>query len=139
MPYKNQEDRLRNAERYRNANKDKVNASVRAWKEAFKTDPQGYKDYIKDRNFQARYGVSTEEVDRIIQLQEGCCGLCKKPFGEARAKRPAVDHDHATGKIRGVLHQSCNMAIGHLGDSAEGIQSALDYFLPSNERVEEHW
>jgi hypothetical protein len=38
-----------------------------------------------------------------------------------------VDHDHTTGQVRGVLCFSCNVAIGHLGDSADRVRRAADY------------
>jgi hypothetical protein len=44
-----------------------------------------------------------------------------------REKRLAVDHDHATSKIRGLLCSVCNIGIGKLGDSIAGLQRSLDY------------
>jgi hypothetical protein len=50
-----------------------------------------------------------------------CCGL---PFGD---KKPTLDHNHKTGKFRGWVHNSCNAALGKLGDNVEGLQKALNY------------
>lgn len=139
MPFKDPQAKLRNAERYRNAHKDRVSAAVQKWRENFKKDAEGYALYIKERNLQSRYGINVDTMLEMIDTQEGLCGLCKKPFGETRAKSPAVDHDHSTGRIRGILHQACNMAIGHLGDSEEGIQNALNYFSAQSGGVDEHY
>lgn len=52
------------------------------------------------------------------------CECCGKPPGKAAL---ALDHDHTTGKFRGWLCHGCNLGIGRLGDSAEGVQRALTY------------
>ena len=52
------------------------------------------------------------------------CDCCGFPFGD---KKPTLDHDHKTGKFRGWIHNSCNAALGKLGDNEAGLQKALDY------------
>jgi hypothetical protein len=47
-----------------------------------------------------------------------------------------VDHDHETGRIRGVLCRRCNRSIGQLGDTPEHLQRALDYLLRSTRSLE---
>lgn len=138
MPYKDHQAKLDNAARYRQRHPEKVRQAVAKCRDALKRDPEQYSAYIKDRNFLSRYGVTTNQVQDLILSQSGVCGLCKQPFGDQRSKRPAVDHDHTTGQIRGILHQACNMAIGHLGDNLEGASKAVAY-LSSDLGAEEHW
>lgn len=139
MPYKTKEAKLANAKRYREANRETVNARVREWKTKLKADPMQYKEYLKDRNLKTHYGISLENVDALIQQQLNCCALCKEPFSDASRKDPVVDHDHTTGLIRGILHRGCNMALGQFGDSAVGLQNALKYLSPEQPLIDEHY
>ncbi len=78
----------------------------------------------KVRNIQVKYGLGSDAHEAILLAQDGRCGCCKKT-------RPlCVDHDHETNKVRGLLCQPCNLAIGLLGDSVTGVRSALMYLTP---------
>jgi len=56
-----------------------------------------------------RYNLTPEDYDRMLKRQNGVCFLCKaKPVG----RRLAVDHDHATGRVRGLLCTGCNVKLG---------------------------
>ena len=85
-----------------------------------------------------KYSMTLEEYYSILAEQNGVCAICKLP--ETRVVKPnakkyslnikprlAVDHDHTTGKNRGLLCIKCNIAIGHLQDSIENAQSAVEY------------
>ena len=57
----------------------------------------------------AKYGMGKDEYTRILQEQEGRCFICQKTPYETKPRRNlAVDHDHATGRIRGLLCFNCN-------------------------------
>ena len=79
--------------------------------------------YARDNEtrFRKVYGISTSDRDDMIEAQGGLCGLC------CSAPAVHVDHDHTTGQVRGVLCFSCNVAIGHLKDSADLMRRAIDY------------
>lgn len=70
---------------------------------------------------QLLYVISNTDYESMYHKQDGRCGICKK------STRLSIDHDHKTGRVRGLLCTSCNTAIGKLGDSIEGIQAAMDY------------
>lgn len=53
----------------------------------------------------------------------GRCGICGK---EPRSGF-VIDHDHKTGRVRGLLCQRCNSGLGSLGDSIEGLKAAIAY------------
>ena len=51
------------------------------------------------------YGITPVEYDNLLKLQGGVCALCRQP---PNGRRLAVDHDHKTGKVRGILCIKCN-------------------------------
>lgn len=83
------------------AAKARRHASYTAWR---KRNP----DYWRRR----AYGLTEGEWDRRLSEQDGKCALCGFVFGEGRADSPQVDHDHVTGKVRGLLCRPCNTAVG---------------------------
>ena len=50
------------------------------------------------------------------------CQICDKPFGHK-----VVDHDHKTGKIRGLLCRQCNFGLGHFRDNPDSLEKAATY------------
>jgi hypothetical protein len=73
------------------------------------------------------YGVTPEQFDSMLAAQNGKCAICggtPKPGFSL-----CIDHDHATGQVRGLLCLLCNSAIGKLHDDPELVRVALDYLL----------
>lgn len=68
------------------------------------------------------YGVSPEDVAEMRERQGGACAICGRTD-----LRLNVDHDHATGEIRGLLCDPCNRGIGQLGDDPERLLRAVAY------------
>jgi hypothetical protein len=60
----------------------------------------------------SRYGLDEEAYNTLITKQKNLCALCSSPPTEG--KRLAIDHDHKTGRVRGLLCTSCNIALGHV-------------------------
>jgi len=86
---------------------------------------------VKRQNY-GRYGLTEHDVQTMFEQQHGLCACCGNPEisivrKTGKIKMLHVDHDHTTGKIRGLLCQDCNMSLGHLQDSSERIQMLLDY------------
>jgi hypothetical protein len=75
----------------------------------------------KQRRRGQQYGLTPEEFDTLKISNNGLCHLCNL------RKATDVDHDHVTGKVRGHLCNSCNTALGKLGDSTEGLTKAINY------------
>lgn len=71
------------------------------------------------------YGLQPGEYDRIKEAQGGVCYLCRRATGARRAL--AVDHDHATGFVRGLLCSPCNKGLGHARDDVEFFRRAIAY------------
>lgn len=68
-----------------------------------------------------RYGIGADEVDTMIEAQGGVCPIC------GRENPEHVDHDHATGKVRGILCFNCNGGLGQFGDDVDRLIAALGY------------
>ncbi len=67
------------------------------------------------------YGITPDDVDALLDGQSGLCGICRT------APAVHVDHDHATGKVRGMLCFRCNAALGQFDDKPENLVRAARY------------
>ncbi|UVD39733.1 endonuclease VII [Streptomyces phage RosePharie] len=65
------------------------------------------------------YGLTEEQLDAV--LEPGKCYTCDS------TEDLVIDHDHATGVVRGLLCNSCNVALGHVKDSIETLQRMIEY------------
>lgn len=77
-----------------------------------------------------KYKLSSDELDRIFAEQSGKCAICRRELLKEpgdRRKSAHIDHDHATGAVRGLLCMNCNLGIGSLMESAELLDSAAAY------------
>ncbi len=72
------------------------------------------------------YGLSEEEYMKKLNEQDNLCAICGK---KDEGKVLCVDHNHATGQVRGLLCHNCNVGLGNFKDSPEIIQSAIAYLL----------
>jgi len=60
-----------------------------------------------------KFGITTKDYDKILFEQNNCCAIClSTSMGDKRSKNFHVDHCHATGKVRGLLCNDCNLAVG---------------------------
>lgn len=74
-----------------------------------------------------KYGITTEWYEETLAKQQGACAICS--LACTTGKSLAVDHNHETGKARGLLCMSCNTAIGKLGDDPNLVLKAYEYLL----------
>ena len=70
-----------------------------------------------------KYGITGNEFRSIVQKQNGKCPICNK----VDKKNLSVDHDHFTGKVRGIICNECNMALGNVRDSIEILRALANY------------
>ena len=75
----------------------------------------------------ARYGLTVADYDRMLAEQGGGCAICGSTEGGRGDAHLVVDHDHTTGKVRGLLCHACNTGIGLFNDSASLTLSATQY------------
>lgn len=70
-------------------------------------------DNLRHEHLFSRYGITLKDYNRILKNQNGKCALClEKPRGR-RTKYLAVDHDHKTNRVRGLLCLPCNTKLGN--------------------------
>jgi hypothetical protein len=69
------------------------------------------------------YGVTKEQYEAKFFAQNGLCEICHKPS----LKPLNVDHNHETGKVRGLICLQCNHAIGLFRENLDSIKSAVVY------------
>ena len=74
-----------------------------------------------------RYGISLAQFDAMLEAQDGKCAVCGSTSPGGKHGRFAVDHNHATGVVRGLLCWMCNAAIGMLRDSPDAAAGAARY------------
>lgn len=72
-----------------------------------------------------KYGLTVEQYNEMQEKQSGRCAICNQP--EEQDRRLAVDHCHATGKVRALLCQSCNTGLGLFRDSEALLMAAANY------------
>ena len=73
-----------------------------------------------------RYGITESDYRAIYEAQGGTCFICQRATG--KTKRLAVDHNHKTGEVRGLLCGPCNRGvIGHLRDDTDALRRAITY------------
>ena len=70
------------------------------------------------------YELTPEQYDELLAAQGGVCAICQEP---PHGDRLHVDHDHRTGRIRGLLCQLCNRALGALRDRPDLAEAAAAY------------
>lgn len=73
----------------------------------------------------------------MLERQGNACAICREPFAISdrrgkSAKDPHVDHDHATGTLRGLLCHHCNVLLGHAKDSTGLLREAILYLERAN-------
>lgn len=83
-----------------------------------------------DFNLRVKYGLTRADYDRMLAAQGGCCAICQcATSGASRGAGWLVDHDHATGAVRGLLCVKCNTGLGLFQDSVKVAQAAAQYLL----------
>ena len=70
-----------------------------------------------------RYGIGADDFDRMVADQGGVCLICERPDPEH------VDHDHVTGKVRGILCFNCNGGLGQFKDDIDALLAAATYLV----------
>ncbi len=94
--------------------------------------PLEWKMMVKSRIYERQYGITFQDVINQWESQDKKCAICGLELISGlgnRGKRNVinVDHDHITGKFRGVLCQKCNTGLGGFNDCIENLERAIIY------------
>lgn len=89
-----------------------------------------------ERAVQRTYGLVEGEYDQLYEFQGGKCAICRRATGATR--RLSVDHDHATGEVRGLTCRPCNTLLGHARDAIAFFRRCIHYLAdPPYQRFKE--
>lgn len=113
---KNKKKALARHRVWRNKNRKRINFRKRTWRKR-------HSRQVKANRLKHEYGLTMREFSLLRKAQENCCAVCRKTF----RKTPCIDHDHETGRVRGLLCNTCNTGIGMLKDSVIVVESAARY------------
>lgn len=81
-----------------------------------KNPDKRYKNHLK-----TTYGIDVSEVEKLKELQKARCAICSKRM------KLGVDHEHKTGKVRGLLCNPCNLLLGWSKDDIKILAQAVKY------------
>lgn len=110
---------------YRVRHKIEINRKA---KEAYKADPE----HFSNAKRKSRYGLSPEQTKALLERAKcDCCGTDKP----GSSKGWHIDHNHATGDVRGLLCWKCNLLLGQLGDTSEELIQSYNKLLKYLEEI----
>ncbi len=111
-----------------------------AWRLA---NPEKFNESRRKRAIVKNYGISLDEYDEMLAKQNGVCAGCSAVGTEHLEKqnrvgstRPlSVDHDHVTGKVRGLLCHQCNLVVGNSRDNPDVLRRLADYLDENGQKA----
>jgi len=114
-------------------NKIKYLESANNWKI---TNPQKRRDNVNKNNrknperqknsrLKTLYGVTLEDFNKKVLLQENKCAICGNVF--KKTTDACMDHCHKSKKVRDILCRTCNSGLGYFKDSIQNLKSAIQY------------
>lgn len=105
-------------------NKEKIEEYIKLYKKypIFKENMRRY----SRKNTLKQFGLTQEDYDKILQSQNGHCAICGNGTN-GNKKNFCVDHDHETGKVRGLLCHNCNVSVGLMKESPLLLRKAAEY------------
>lgn len=143
---------------WKQQNKEKVKAYKKTWDEQNKAHKAAYKKewdaknaekrkeadkrfkrnnplYNVEKHLKGSYGISIEDYNFLLQQQQFKCQCCGIESEKAQRGKLFVDHCHNSGKIRGLLCQQCNTALGMVKDNVETLYKLATYLLNNKGEV----
>jgi len=116
-------------------NKEHQKAQTRAWakknperrREQHRRWREKHKESLSLRVRERTFGLSPEAQFALLESQGNGCAICKVTLALGIDKKAHLDHDHATGKVRGWLCGTCNQGLGMMKDSPALLRAAAEY------------
>ncbi len=91
-----------------------------------------YKKKGRNRHLIKKYKLTEEEYNKLYILQNGSCAICGTKTPGRNRQYFNFDHNHITGKIRGLLCHNCNFALGLFNDNIKSLNNAIVYLNKGN-------
>ncbi len=124
MPYKDPAKHKQNNQDYQKTDKCKAARAAKRRTECAKKREREY--YLMKT-----YNIGLEDYNKMWADQSGCCAICGI-HSSALPKSLMVDHCHATGAVRGLLCNECNLGVGKFKDNITTLQNAIKYLGGKN-------
>jgi hypothetical protein len=149
------EKQLKASREWKQRNKEKVAADQKTWRENNvekrkslkaewdKKNPEKKKqhakefktkrpDYFVNKHLEGSYGITVDDYNAILTVQNHKCAGCGIEATKAPRNKLYVDHCHKTNKIRGLLCQHCNTALGMVKDNPDTLLNLMSYLNEHN-------
>lgn len=108
------------------------NRGMRLYRQELKILRPNYKkNKIRNSNLKRKFGITLDDYNLRVKIQEGKCLICNQERLSSKGKKLAIDHNHKTGKIRGLLCTRCNTLVGYIEFNIDLLPKVLHY-LNSN-------
>ena len=91
---------------------------------------QREKDKHREKHLKRKYGFSLALYAKVLSEQRNRCAICG--CEESKSKMFAVDHNHTSGKVRGLLCSNCNRMLGYAKENIETLSKAIEYLTKSH-------
>jgi hypothetical protein len=117
MPHTDKEQSKQYFVDYYAKNKEALKAYKREW-------TKNNRDKVSVYGRKYRYGLDNDQFTKMIEEQGNSCKICSKDLGTCKA---VVDHCHSTNSVRGILCNSCNVALGFINDDLGWLNKAKKY------------
>ena len=97
----------------------------RTWRAAH---PDRVRVYGRRWVLKNKFGMTLEDYDRLFEAQGGVCAICKSPHsGHRKVRDLIIEHDHTTGRVRGLTCQFCNHGLAGFKDNIDNLKAAILY------------
>jgi hypothetical protein len=132
---------------YYKRNRAKYRRAVQKWKQANpdRVRAASHERYLEKREqilkanktwrLKTNYGITPETYEVMREMQGGRCVICGTDKPRGNHGTLCIDHDHKTGKVRGLLCGTCNRALGFFKDSESLLIAAAEYIRKHKEQL----
>lgn len=109
-------------------------------REYYERYPEKKRDVNRRSHLKSTYDMTVEQYDEMLAAQGGGCGSCggqeTRLHQNGRLRSMAVDHDHKTGRVRGILCQRCNITLGLCEEKPEVLMQVIKYITAITDNPE---
>ena len=128
MPYK---DKAKRREKDHGRDPEKVRANRKRYNDKNRDKIKSYylntKTHREEKRLLRKYGLTSKERAVLLASQGGCCATCRTPEEKASRGKLHIDHNHTTGRVRGLLCNGCNYTLGLVKEDPEVLQNLINY------------